>query len=219
VEINALWYNALMVMADFAKMLEKDDKKYKTLAKQVKTNFDKFWNGKAGCLFDGIDTPNGVDKTIRPNQLIAASLTYSPLNKNQQKAIVDIAIRYLLTSHGLRSLAPIDTDYIGHYGGNMVQRDQAYHQGTVWGWLIGPFISAHLRGYQNPPLAKSFLLPLLNQLSDFGLGSIGEIFDGDAPYTPRGCIAQAWSIAEVNRVLDEIAQAEQKNRKPVRKAD
>lgn len=212
VEINALWYNALMVMADFAKMLEKDDKKYKTLAKQVKTNFDKFWNGEAGCLFDGIDTPNGVDKTIRPNQLFAASLTYSPLNKNQQKAIVDIAIRYLLTSHGLRSLAPIDTDYIGHYGGNMVQRDEAYHQGTVWGWLIGPFISAHLRVYQNPELAKSFLVPLLNQLSDFGLGSIGEIFVGDSPFTPRGCIAQAWSVAEVIRILGEITKLEKEDK-------
>ena len=211
VEINALWYNALMLMANFAKILEKDNKKYMTLANRVKTNFTKFWNKEGGYLFDVIDTPNGVDTSIRPNQLIAASLSYSPLRKEQQKAIVEIAVRYLLTSHGLRSLAPTEQGYIGHYGGDVVHRDGAYHQGTVWGWLIGPFISAHLRVYQNPPLAKSFLLPLINQLSDFGLGSIGEIFDGDAPYTPRGCIAQAWSIAEINRVWDEIAQAEQKN--------
>lgn len=204
VEINALWYNALMLMADFATWLEKENKKYMTMAKQVKTNFVKFWNDEDGYLFDVIDTPNGVDKTIRPNQLIAASLSYSPLSKEQQKAIVDNAIQYLLTSHGLRSLAPIEQSYIGHYGGDMVHRDGAYHQGTVWGWFIGPFISAHLRVYQNPTLAKSFLLPLINQLSDFGLGSIGEIFDGDAPFYPRGCIAQAWSVAEVIRVSDEI---------------
>jgi len=211
VEINALWYNALMLMADFASMLGKDKNKYKTLAKRVKTNFEKFWNVEGGYLLDVIDTPHGVDNAIRPNQLIAVSLAYSPLSKEQQKAIVEIAVRYLFTSHGLRSLAPTEQGYIGHYGGDMVNRDGAYHQGTVWGWLIGPFISAHLRVYHNPTLAKSFLLPLINQLSDFGLGSIGEIFDGDAPYTPRGCIAQAWSIAEVIRVWDEIAQAEQKN--------
>ncbi|PKO04811.1 MAG: glycogen debranching protein [Chloroflexi bacterium HGW-Chloroflexi-3] len=219
VEINALWYNALMLMANFAKWLEKDNKIYKTLAKRVKTNFGKFWNDEGGYLFDGIDTPNGVDKTIRPNQLIAASLSYSPLSKEQQKAIVDNAVRYLLTSHGLRSLAPTMQSYIGRYGGDMYHRDGAYHQGTVWGWLIGPFISAHLRVYQNPTLVKSFLLPLINQLSDYGLGSIGEIFDGDAPFTPRGCIAQAWSIAEVNRVMDEITMEEQKIRKSVRIAD
>jgi predicted glycogen debranching enzyme len=218
VEINALWYNALMVMVDFAKLLDKEYKKYSTLANRVKTNFAKFWNDEGGFLFDGIDTPNGVDKTIRPNQLIAASLSYSPLSKEQQKATVDNATRYLLTPHGLRSLAPTEQGYIGHYGGDMYHRDGAYHQGTVWGWLIGPFISAYLRAYQNPMLAKSFLTPLINQLSDLGVGSIGEIFDGDAPFNPRGCIAQAWSIAEVNRVLDEIAQAEQKIRKSVRKA-
>lgn len=217
VEINALWYNALRLMSDFSKMIKKDNAVYERLASQVKMNFIKFWNEEDGYLFDVIDSPEGKDKSLRPNQLFAISLTYSPINRDKQKAILDIVTQHLFTAHGLRSLAPFQKGYNGHYGGGIVQRDAAYHQGTVWSWLIGAFVSSHLKVYNQPELAKTFLLPLINQLSDFGLGSIGEIFDGDAPFTPRGCIAQAWSVAEVNRVLDEIALADQKIRNQVRK--
>ncbi|MFN2244287.1 MAG: amylo-alpha-1,6-glucosidase, partial [Anaerolineae bacterium] len=120
-------------------------------------------------------------------------------------AVVDACARHLLTSHGLRSLAPGDPAYIGHYGGDRRTRDAAYHQGTVWGWLIGPFASAHLRVSRDPAAARAFLRPLLRQLASHGLGSLSEIFDGDPPHSPRGCIAQAWSVAEVLRVWKETA--------------
>ena len=127
------------------------------------------------------------------------SLPYSALAAWQQRAIVDVCARHLLTWHGLRSLSPEDPAYIGHYGGDQQHRDSAYHQGTVWSWLIGPFARAHLCVYGNPALARSFLMPLICHLEDHGVGSISEIFDGDPPFTPRGCIAQAWSVAEVLR--------------------
>ncbi|MGB4872528.1 MAG: amylo-alpha-1,6-glucosidase, partial [Candidatus Promineifilaceae bacterium] len=107
--------------------------------------------------------------------------------------------RHLLTAHGLRSLSPDDDDYIGSYGGDQLKRDGAYHQGTVWAWLIGPFVTAHLRVYNDTAVARSFLRPLIQHMADHGVGSISEIFDGDPPFTPRGCIAQAWSVAEVLR--------------------
>ncbi len=124
--------------------------------------------------------------------------------------MVDTCARHLLTSHGLRSLAPGDAAYVGRYGGDRYRRDAAYHQGTVWGWLIGPFVSAHLRVYRDPAQARSFLAPLIHHLADHGLGSIGEIFDGDAPFIPRGCTAQAWSVAEALRAWHEIAKAEER---------
>jgi predicted glycogen debranching enzyme len=204
VEINALWYNALSSMADFARQIGKGSDQYDQLAIRVKSGFVKFWNKVDGYLFDVIDSPVGVDGSLRPNQLFAVSLTHSPLDPDQQKAVVDVCARHLLTSHGLRSLSPQDAGYIGHYGGDMRHRDAAYHQGTVWGWLIGPFVSAHLRVYHDENTARSFLTPLLNHLSDHGLGSVSEIFDGDPPFSPRGCFAQAWSVAEMVRTLAEI---------------
>jgi glycogen debranching enzyme len=125
------------------------------------------------------------------------------LNPQQQKAVVDACAHHLLTPHGLRSLAPDDPAYIGHYGGDRRTRDAAYHQGTVWGWLLGPFATAHLRVYDDPAVARSFLEPLMRQLTSHGLGSLSEIFDGDPPHTPRGCIAQAWTVAEVLRAWQE----------------
>jgi glycogen debranching enzyme len=197
-------------MADFAKRLGKPAHRYETRAQQVMSSFTKFWNESVAYCFDVIDGPEGPDDSLRPNQLLAVSLFHSPLPGPKQKAVVDICARHLLTSHGLRSLSPLDPAYIGHYGGNMRQRDAAYHQGTVWAWLIGPFVSAHLKVYHNPAAARSFLTPLLLQLSDHGLGSISEIFDGDAPFTPRGCFAQAWSVAELLRVYRETDDFERK---------
>ncbi len=146
-----------------------------------------------------IDCPFGDDPALRPNQLFAVSLPHSPLAHARQVAVVAVCGHELLTSHGLRSLAPGDPAFIGHYGGDGRQRDGAYHQGTVWGWLIGSFVTAHLRVHRDPVAARAFLAPFAHHLADHGLGSVSEIFEGDPPFTPRGCIAQAWSVAEVLR--------------------
>jgi predicted glycogen debranching enzyme len=199
VEINALWYNALRSMGDFARRLGQPSDHYEALAEQTRAGFARFWNGAVGYCYDVIDGPDGDDLALRPNQLLAVSLPHSPLNARQQRAVVDVCARQLLTSHGLRSLAPDDPAYIGHYSGDQRQRDAAYHQGTVWSWLIGPFVTAHLRVYGDRELARSFLQPLIHHLTDHGVGSISEIFDGDPPFIPRGCIAQAWSVAELLR--------------------
>ncbi|MBP6469060.1 MAG: amylo-alpha-1,6-glucosidase [Chloroflexi bacterium] len=199
VEISALWYNALMAMTEFAQALGHNPDEYAALAQQVKTGFQRFWNPKMGYCYDIIDGPDGPDGKLRPNQLFAISLPYSPLTPEQQRSVVDACSRHLLTAHGLRSLSPDDDDYIGSYGGDQLKRDGAYHQGTVWAWLIGPFVTAHLRVYNDTAVARSFLRPLIQHMADHGVGSISEIFDGDPPFTPRGCIAQAWSVAEVLR--------------------
>jgi predicted glycogen debranching enzyme len=202
VEINALWYNGLRSMAAFALRLGKPAERYDELAEQARVGFSRFWNEATGYCYDVIDGPDGDDAALRPNQLLAVSLPHSPLDALQQRSIVDICSRNLLTSHGLRSLAPDDPAFAGHYGGDRRQRDSAYHQGTVWSWLIGPFVSAHLRVYGNRERARAFLQPILQHLSDHGVGSISEIFDGDAPFTPRGCVAQAWGVAEVLRTWE-----------------
>ncbi len=121
--------------------------------------------------------------------------------------VVDTCARHLLTSHGLRSLSPADPQYRGHYGGDPAKRDSVYHQGTVWAWLLGPFALAHLRVHRDPAAAAKFLEPIAAHLSAHGLGTISEIFDGDAPFTPRGCVAQAWSVAEILRAWTAIASA------------
>ncbi len=203
VEINALWYNALRIMTDFARYLEQESNLYDELGNQVQEGFDRFWSETAGYCYDVLDGPKGDDLALRPNQLLAVSLPHSPLASHQQRAVVDACARHLLASHGLRSLSPDDLAYSGHYGGDQRQRDGAYHQGTVWSWLIGPFVTAHLRVYGDYELARSFLQPLIHHLADHGLGSVSEIFDGDPPFTPRGCIAQAWGVAELLRAWQE----------------
>jgi len=199
VEVNALWYHALRVMAALARRLGEAEAPYHDAADRVQEGFGRFWRADLGYCADVLDGPDGDEASLRPNQLLAVALPHSPLPPAQQKAVVDRCVRHLLTAHGLRSLAPEDPAFVGHYGGNPWQRDGAYHQGIVWSWLIGPFTAAHLRVYDDPALARSFLLPLLRHLPDHGLGSISEIFDGNAPFTPRGCIAQAWGVAEVLR--------------------
>ena len=205
VEVNALWYNALRVMVELAFLAGKPYEVYETLAKRARAGFARFWNEEAGYLYDVLDGPEGNDPALRPNQLLAVSLRHSPLPEERRKAVVDACARQLLTSHGLRSLSQDDPAYTGHYGGGRRTRDAAYHQGTVWGWLIGPFISAHLRVYNDPMQARSFLAPLIQEIATHCLGSLSEIFDGDPPHTPRGCIAQAWTVAEVLRVWKETA--------------
>jgi predicted glycogen debranching enzyme len=217
VEINALWYNALSSMSDFAAQLGKTKaaKSYAGLAKKAKEGFARFWSKDLGYLYDVLDTPRGDDSSLRPNQLFAVSLVYSPLSPEQQRSVVDVCSRRLLTSHGLRSLAVDNPAFIGHYGGDQYSRDTAYHQGTVWSWLLGAFVSAHYRVYGDANLARSFLEPLEHHLQDAGLGSISEIFDGDAPFTPRGCFAQAWSVGEVLRVYRELQATASLETKPV----
>lgn len=207
VEINALWYHALCLMADFARRLGRPTAAYDARADQVRGSFARFWRDELGFCADVLDGPTGDDLALRPNQLLAVALPHSPLTPPQQRRLVDICARHLLTSIGLRSLAPSDPHYIGLYTGNRRTRDGAYHQGTAWAWLIGPFVQAHLRVYQDPTLARVFLEPFRHHLGDAGLGSISEIADGDAPFTPRGCPWQAWSVAEVLRAWKMLDSA------------
>jgi predicted glycogen debranching enzyme len=200
VEINALWYNALRIMAKFAALIGEHDV-YSVLAMQVAQSFERFWNAERGYCFDVLDTPDGGnDASLRPNQLLAISIAHPLLTLNQQKQVVDVCIAQLWTKHGLRSLGLSEAGFIGHYGGDQFQRDSAYHQGTVWGWLLGPLVVAHWQVYHDAAQAQAYLAGIEAHLREQGLGTIAEIFDGDAPFTPRGCFAQAWSVAEVLRV-------------------
>ncbi|MBD1846511.1 amylo-alpha-1,6-glucosidase [Cyanobacteria bacterium FACHB-63] len=199
IEINALWYNALRIIAKFARRIGKPYREYDAMAERVLARFERFWNPDTGYCYDVLDTPTGNDASLRPNQIFAVSLPESPLTQNQQKGVVDACSRSLLTSYGLRSLDPHHPNYHGHYAGDSLYRDGAYHQGTVWGWLIGSYAIAHYRVYGDSTKAREFLEPMANHLRAEGLGSLSEIFDGDAPMLPHGCIAQAWTVAEVLR--------------------
>src|SRR6202161_1683840 len=205
IEVNALWINALETMAEFSRLLARPGEGYEKLAAKAKKNFQKFWDEDRGCCFDVIEVPGGAnDASLRPNQLFAVSLPVSPLSEEQQRAVVDMCAKHLLTSYVLRSLAPGGPGYKGQYGGGSRGRDSAYHQGTVWGWLVGPFVLAHLRVYGDPEEAMRFLEPLGISVQMYGLGTLGEIFEGDSPFTPHGAIAQAWTVGEVLRASREI---------------
>ena len=213
IEINALWYCALRSIAKFARILGKPDREYGEIADRTAIAFARFWNPELGYCYDVLDSPAGDDASLRPNQLLAVSLPgsgaqgYAPLlTPTQQRSVVDTCGRSLLTSYGLRSLAPSDPHYQGHYGGNQLQRDGAYHQGTTWGWLLGSFVMTHLQVYGDAKQARQFLAPMAQHLMAHGLGTCSEIFDGDAPMTARGCIAQAWTVAEVLRAWVATAQ-------------
>ena len=201
VEINALWINALDSMAQFAAILELPGARYLALGAAAKDNFSRFWNSNRNCCYDVIDSPGiGNDVSLRPNQILAVSLPSSPLNAAQQRAVVDICRSELLTPVGLRSLGPHDSGYTEHYFGGPRERDAAYHQGTTWGWLLGPFALAHFRVYQDKAAARRFLEPQFETIDLYGLGFLAEIYDAEQPFTPRGCIAQAWTVAEMLRV-------------------
>jgi predicted glycogen debranching enzyme len=206
VEINALWYNALRSMAGFARRLGRPAGAWDMLADHVQAGFQRFWNAAAGYCFDVVDGPDGNDDSLRCNQILAVSLPDSPLSSERQRRVVDACARHLLTSFGLRSLAPGHPQYQGRYGGGPRERDAGYHQGPVWGWFLGPFALAHFRVYKDAEAARGFLQPFAHHLTDYGLGSIAEIFDGDPPFAPRGCIAQAWSVSETLRAWCEITE-------------
>jgi predicted glycogen debranching enzyme len=194
VEINALWHNALCVMAEFAAMLGQVDT-FSVQAATTQAGFARFLRPDGQGLLDVIDGPDGIDDRIRPNQIFAVSLPHSPLAASDQCRVVETCRRHLLTSYGLRSLAPGSTEYHPRYEGDVLQRDGGYHQGPVWGWLLGHFALAVHRITGNAEAALALLAPMRDALFDQGLGTIGEIFDGDAPHTPRGAPAQAWSVA------------------------
>ncbi|MGJ3252614.1 MAG: amylo-alpha-1,6-glucosidase [Elainellaceae cyanobacterium] len=216
VEVNALWHNALGIMAAIANILDKPHDTYQQLAQQTAHGFSRFWNSRMGYCYDVIDTPTGNDESLRPNQIFAISLSSSRspaliplLSADRQRCVLNACSQALLTSHGLRSLAPHDLHYQGQYGGNRHQRDGAYHQGTVWGWLLGPMAIAHLQIYQNPIQAQQILSPFANHLQSHCVGNLSEIFDGDAPMTPRGAFAQAWTVAEILRAWLAVEAANQ----------
>jgi predicted glycogen debranching enzyme len=203
VEIQALWYNALWIMAGFAEKFgdDEDRKRYVAMAELAKLSFNAlFWNEHEQCLFDVVDHGDR-DASVRPNQIFAVSLPYSMLDAERSKMIVDKVEAELLTPVGLRSLSPKDPKYIPIYIGSPFERDSAYHQGTVWGWLIGPFIDAYRKVYPNSgDRVAEMLSGFESHLAEAGVGQISEIFDADPPHRPRGCPAQAWSVAEVLRV-------------------
>lgn len=209
VEINALWYNALKHMEHLCEKLgrRRGRRECAGRARRVKAAFaEAFWNDEAGCLYDCLND-DGPDASVRPNQIFAVSLPYRLLPQQRQQQVVAAVQRHLLTPLGLRSLSPLDDRYAGRCEGSVWSRDAAYHQGTVWAWLMGPFVSAYVRAHGRTAQAKAAARDMLNgfeeHLTEAGLGLVSEIFDGDEPHLPRGCIAQAWSVAELLRALVE----------------
>jgi predicted glycogen debranching enzyme len=209
VEIQALWYNALRIMEQLAHEFddEADEERYSGMAARAHRSFNKlFWNEAAGCLYDVVNG-DAREASIRPNQIFAASLPHSMLSREKAKRVVEVVERELLTPYGLRSLAPSDPQYRGRYEGGPSSRDGVYHQGTVWAWLMGPFITAYIKANRGTKKSRQqaaqWLTGFREHLSDAGLGQISEIFDGDPPHQPRGCMAQAWSVAELLRAAVE----------------
>jgi predicted glycogen debranching enzyme len=208
VEIQALWYNALRVMEQLAGKFKdvKAKKKYASMADCARDSFNQsFWNEEAGCLYDVVKGAER-DASIRPNQVFAISLTNSMVSPERAESILRVVERELLTPRGLRTLSPTDSRYIGRYEGNPLSRDGAYHQGTVWPWLMGAYITAYVKTFGQETggeVAAKWLENFAEHLSEACLGQVSEIFDADAPHTPRGCVAQAWSVAELLRAAVE----------------
>ncbi len=205
VEINALWYNALKLLEGWCGDFGFADRAatFGRHANRARESFNRrFWNPRLGCLFDVVDGEQGDDPAVRPNQLLAIALENPVLDRTHWEAVAGIVRKQLLTPVGLRSLSPDHKDYKAKYWGDLRARDAAYHQGTVWAWLIGPFIDAWLKIHPEDRMgARRFLDGFAAHLDEACVGSISEIFDAEAPYSPRGCIAQAWSVAEVLRCL------------------
>lgn len=213
VEIEALWYNALQIAAVYADRLGKAAaaKSWRELAARARASFNvKFWNPSANCLHDVVDV-NGqagaADVSIRPNQLLSIGLTHPILDEEKWLQVVGVCERLLWTPLGLRSLAPTDPAYRGRYAGDMNNRDQAYHQGTVWPWLLGPFVTAYVRAHggsaQARSAARTMLDGLIHHFAEAGIGSVSEVADADSPHAPGGCPWQAWSVAEPLRAICE----------------
>jgi glycogen debranching enzyme len=224
VEVQALWYNALKTVELLASKLGERGlaERYLQAAEKARGNFvERFWNAQKDCLFDVV-TESGRDESLRPNQIIAVSLDFTMLDKVKSEKIVNVVRGELSTPYGLRTLAKSDSRYIGIYAGDRRSRDKAYHNGTVWPWLLGPFTTAFVKTtgsieFRREHALRNFLLPLFTeQILKAGLGTISEIFDGDAPHAPRGCICQAWSVAEPLRAyVEDVMQVRPKYEKQV----
>lgn len=203
VEINALWYNAVKLMSSWS--AEEQDAAYAAemdeLARRVKNSFnERFWYQSGGYLYDVVEGDEGNDASCRPNQVLALSLPHPVLDPEKWRPVIDTVLKRLATPVGLRSLDPAHPDYRPVYQGDRRARDVAYHQGTIWAWLSGPFVDAWVRTYPDRrPEARQFLLGLTDQLQEQCIGTIGEIFDAESPFLPRGCVSQAWSVAETLR--------------------
>ncbi len=217
VEINALWYNALRIMSAFASRLGEPDT-FDAAAEAAKRSFTRFLRADGEGLYDVIDGPNGDDASIRPNQIFAVSLPHSPLSSEAQASVVRACKEHLLTAFGLRSLGPGDPAYRGSYGGDVRERDGGYHQGPVWAWLLGPFCLAVHRVTGDAALAQALLERIRDALEDEGVGTIGEIFDGEPPFHPRGAPAQAWSVGCTLDAWRLLRQADSLNVEPTRDA-
>lgn len=215
VEVNALWHFAVSAMARWAERLgdAAAAARYASNAAQITLSFRRrFWNERSRCLYDVIDVPDRggndagreIDASLRPNQIFAVSLGTDLLDASASRAVVECCARELLTPMGLRSLSPADAAYVARYQGGPRQRDGSYHQGTVWSWLLGPFVLAHYRVYADAAHARSLLAPLAAHLAQACVGQISEIFDAEAPHAPRGCVAQAWSVGETLRAWAAI---------------
>jgi predicted glycogen debranching enzyme len=216
VEVNALWYNALVAMAGFARRLKRAPDSYEAQAIRVEKGFARYWNPDANCLYDVLDGPEGHDAAIRPNQILALSLPNSPLPATQRRAVLEACGRLLLTSHGLRTLAPHDSRYRGTFFGDRSMRDGAAHQGAAWPWLLAHYALAHERVNGDRDLALSFLEPLADLMQAYGAGLLPMVADGDLPHRPRGCIAYALSVAETLRAYHALAA--ETRRAPKRRA-
>ncbi|MCA9830115.1 MAG: glycogen debranching enzyme family protein [Dehalococcoidia bacterium] len=202
VEVNALWYNALRAFHSFLDSTQAEAQTVAAMADRVRGSFRQRFVDEGGFpVADGVDGPDGDDFALRPNAIFAASLREPLLDRRESANFAESAGRALYTSYGLRSLARGEPGYRGHYGGNMETRDGAYHRGTAWSWLIGPWVDVQIRLSSDPSSAAQWLNPMRDHVHDAGLGTISEIFSGDAPHTPAGCIAQAWGVAEVLRAL------------------
>ena len=200
VEINALWFNALQLTADWCARAQRPSNRYRQMALQAQQSAaERFWDQERGYLFDVIDTAEGDDSSLRPNQLLALGLVYPLVEGEHALSALDHVTARLLTPFGLRTLSPDDPRYEFRYQGDQRSRDAAYHMGTVWPWLLGPYIDAVKRLHADPVPVMTLLGAFTDHLSRAGLGSISEIFEPEPPYRPVGCIAQAWSVAEILR--------------------
>ncbi len=212
VEINALWYNAVCYMLKLAGEAKDQSfiKEWQDMPELIRKSFvETFWNEEYGYLADYVDE-EGQNLDVRPNQVFACSLMYSPLTDDMKERVLRVVTKELLTQKGLRTLSPKNPKYHGHYEGNQDERDNAYHQGTVWPWLIGAYIEANLQlyGKQFLPEAKELLEGFEEDMTVYGLCSVAEVYDGDPPHHPNGSISQAWSVGEILRSMELIRKYE-----------